>query len=166
MGKNHEDGRDPFTEPVAGDGRAFAGIDHVGVLVRDLDAAIVLYVERLGMSLVWVEELAEVGVRLAYVDAGNTLIQLVQATRPGPLVDELERRGEGIHHLCLGVEDIPTALARLAPGAAVPVVLGGRGRRACFLPDRPGGLRVELTELRQWAEREAETVATTTEGGQ
>jgi methylmalonyl-CoA/ethylmalonyl-CoA epimerase len=160
----HDDDRDPTAAPPYDHGPGYAGIDHVGVLVRDLDAAIGLYVERLGMPLVGIEDLAEVGVRLAYVDAGNALIQLVQPSRSGPLVDELVSRGEGIHHLCLSVADIPTALARLAPGAKVPIVLGGRGRRACFLPDRPGGLRVELTELRPWAEREAGSTTTSTEG--
>ena len=135
--------------------RAFAGIDHVGLLVRDIDAALPFYLDRLGSRLIAQETLDEIGVRLAYLDAGNTLVQLVQPIRLGALMDELDERGEGIHHLCLAVEDIPTALSRLAPGEEVDVVLGGRGRRACFLPDRPHGLRVELTERLPWAERQA-----------
>jgi methylmalonyl-CoA/ethylmalonyl-CoA epimerase len=139
------------------DGRAFAGVDHVGILVHDIAAALPFYLERLGARVIEEQTLDEVGVRVAYVDAGSALIQLVQPTRPGPLTDELAARGEGIHHLCLTVEDIPTMLARLAPEAAadVPVVLGGRGRRACFLPERPHGLRLELTEREPWTERRA-----------
>jgi methylmalonyl-CoA/ethylmalonyl-CoA epimerase len=149
---------DPAPTPGAReDGPAFAGVDHVGVLVRDLDAALTYYVERLGAPLIQSEDLVEVGVRVAYVQAGNALIQLVQPTRPGALLDELETRGEGLHHLCLAVADIPGALQRLAPGVDVPVVLGGRGRRACFLPERPSGLRLELTELEPWADRHAAT---------
>ena len=138
-----------------GDGPAFAGIDHVGVLVRDIAVALPLYLERLGARVLAEETLEAVGVRLVYVDAGNALIQLVQPTRPGALSDELEANGEGLHHVCLAVSDIPAALTRLAPGQDVAVVLGGRGRRACFLPDRPHGLRVELTELEPWVVRQA-----------
>jgi methylmalonyl-CoA/ethylmalonyl-CoA epimerase len=146
-----DDGRDDRGD--SGGGLAFAGVDHVGILVRDIDAALPFYLERLGVCLVAEQTLAEAGVRMAYLDAGTTLIQLVQPTGPGAMMEELATRGEGINHLCLAVEDIPAALARLAPGAAVNVVLGGRGRRVCFLPERPHGLRVELTELTPWVER-------------
>jgi methylmalonyl-CoA epimerase len=151
-----DDGHGDRGDP--GRGRAFAGIDHVGVLVRDIDAALPFYREQLGARLVGEQTLAEAGVRMAYLDAGTTLIQLVQPIGPGAMMEELMARGEGINHLCLAVEDIPAALARLAPGVAVDVVLGGRGRRVCFLPDRPHGLRVELTEVAPWAERQVATV--------
>ena len=132
----------------------FVGMDHVGLLVRDIDASLPFYRDVLGARLLEEQTLDGVGVRVAYLDAGNTLIQLVEPIRPGALMDELAASGEGLHHVCLAVEDIPAALVRLAPGADVEVVLGGRGRRACFLPERPNGLRLELTESVAWAERQ------------
>jgi methylmalonyl-CoA/ethylmalonyl-CoA epimerase len=136
-------------------GRAFSGVDHVGLLVRDIESALPFYLDQLGSRLVEAQTLDDVGVHIAYLEAGNTLVQLVQPIRPGALMDDLAAYGEGIHHVCLAVEDIPAALARLAPGAEVSLFLGGWGRRACFLPDRPHGLRIELTERIPWAERQA-----------
>lgn len=122
------------------------GLDHVAIAVRDLEAGLPYYVERLGLALLGREELPAAGVRVAYLRAGATTLQLVQPLGAGPIADFLAERGEGLHHLCFAVADIPAALAALAPGAAVAVVPGGRGRQACFLPPQPSGLRVELTE--------------------
>ena len=73
-------------------------------------------------------------------------LQLLQPLGPGPAEDNLRRHGEGPDHICYTVDDIPAALAVLAPGVEVPIFMGGRGRRACFLPERQHGLRIELTE--------------------
>ena len=125
-----------------------AGIDHVAVIVRDIDAALPYYTEQLGFRLTGDEHTqASGGVRLAYLDAGNLTIQLVSPTgASGPLADYLATRGEGLHHICLTVDDIEQTIACFAPGATVPVAVGGRGRRTAFLPDRPNGLITELTE--------------------
>ena len=121
-------------------------VDHVGIIVQDMAAALPFYVEQLGLTVVSDEELPEVGVRVAYLAAGQTMIQLVEPIAPGRIRDDLETEGEGIHHLCLAVVDIPSTLRDLAPDTDVPIVMGGRGRRACFLPGRHGGIRIELTE--------------------
>lgn len=122
------------------------GVDHVAVAVRDLDAGLPYYVERLGLPLLGREELPEAGVRVVYLRAGTVTLQLVQPLGAGPLADFLAEQGEGLHHVCFAVADIPRALETLATGADVRVVPGGRGRRACCLPPQPTGLRVELTE--------------------
>jgi methylmalonyl-CoA/ethylmalonyl-CoA epimerase len=122
------------------------GLDHVGIAVRNIETALPYFVDVLGLSFVLHEEQAETGVRAAYLDAGPLLIQLVQPTRPGPLLTHIEEHGDGLHHVCFAVPDITAALRRLAPGNDAPVALG-RGRRpVCFLPQRPSGLRIELTE--------------------
>lgn len=139
----------------AGDGPDGGGdlVDHVGIVVRGVEASLPLYVETFGFRAFGDELLPEVGVRVVYLTggaAGGTTLQLVEPTRAGPLRDFLEQQGEGLHHVCLAVADIPAALARLAPGAEVRIAMGGRGRRACFLPERLGGLRIELTEIEPW----------------
>jgi methylmalonyl-CoA/ethylmalonyl-CoA epimerase len=125
-----------------------AGIDHIGLLVRDIDSSLTWFTERLGFSLIS-DEITEAsgGARLAYLDAGNVILQLLTPTgESGPIADALASRGEGLHHICLAVDDIHVTVAELSPEVNVPVVLGGRDRLTCFLPDRPGGLIIELTE--------------------
>lgn len=122
-------------------------VDHIGIVVHDIDATLPYYRDHLGLAVSHDERLPEAGVRLVYLDGGGTLIQLVQPLGPGPLADHLERHGEGLHHLCYAVDDIPSALAALAPTANVRVVMGGRGRRAAFLPPGPAGIHTELTEI-------------------
>ncbi len=133
-------------------------VDHVGIVVRDIDASLAFYQGLLGFVPFGDESLPEVGVRVVYLDSdqsGSTTLQLVQPTKSGPLQDFLDTEGDGLHHICLAVDDIPDALDRLAPGATVRIVIGGRGRRACFLPELREGVRIELTEIEPWAARQA-----------
>lgn len=122
-------------------------LDHVGVAVNDLDVAAAAFRDRLGLAEVGREVLAHLGIRVAYFGAdGESLVQLLAPLGPGNLRDHLERRGEGLHHLCYAVADIEAAAAVLAPGSDVAIVRGGRGRRACFLPGAAAGVLIELTE--------------------
>lgn len=127
-------------------------IDHVAVVVRDIDASLPRYLADFGCALVGDELLPELGVRVAYLGEMGSMLQLVQPTRPGPIADFLAVQGEGLHHVCLAVQDIPAALRRLPGQEGVPVTMGGRGRRACFLAAPPNGLRIELTELAPYHE--------------
>lgn len=137
-----------MAEPVltASDEAVIVGVDHLGIVVRDLDEALPFYVATLGLTARDREDLPAVGVRLLYLESGAGTLQLLQPTGPGPARDYLDQHGEGPDHLCYTVADIPAALAFLAPDAEVRIVMGGRGRRACFLPGRQHGLRIELTE--------------------
>ncbi len=126
-------------------GERFA-LDHVGVVVRDLDAAKREFRERFGMELVGEEDLPHLGVRVAYLDSGGSLLQLLTPIGPGGVRDHLQNSGEGLHHLCYAVPDIEAAVARLAPDAGVRINRGGRGRLACFLPGETGSVTIELTE--------------------
>jgi len=123
-------------------------MDHVGVVVRDIDGALQFYLEGLGLALTRRAELPNVGVRLAFLSVGVTTLQLVEPTGPGLLATQLEERGEGLHHVCFRVPAIEPAIARLAPGAEVSIYAGDGGRRTCFLPGTYGGLRIELIEDR------------------
>lgn len=131
-------------------------IDHVAVAVRDIDAALPYYVETLGLTPIHDEVLTAAGVRLVYLAGGAALLQLVQPVARGPVAEYLAAHGEGLHHLCFAVDDIPATLRELPGQTHVPVVMGGRGRRACFLAAPPNGLRIELTERVPFDERGAE----------
>lgn len=128
-------------------------IDHIAIAVRNIDEALPYYTEQLGLPLIEDELLPSAGVRLAYLGAGSTMIQLVQPIGETPVRKFLEERGEGLHHLCLGVKDIPRTLSGLPGEEAVKVVMGGRARRACFLGAQPNGVRIELTETDPYAGR-------------
>lgn len=132
-------------EPV----RAVAGpvrqVDHVAVAVRDTDAALPYFTGALGLTVVGDEYAPAPGVRLTYLDGGNVVLQLVCPHRDGPVATFLAEQGEGLHHVCFAVNDLEDSLTGLGgePSAVFP---GGRGRRCAFLPDRPSGVRIELTE--------------------
>lgn len=121
-------------------------IDHIAVAVRDIDASLPYYVEALGLTPIHDEMLPSAGVRLVYLTGGAAMLQLVQPIAPCPVSEYLAAHGEGLHHLCFAVDDIAAALRDLPGQADVPVVMGGRGRRACFLVTPANGLRIELTE--------------------
>lgn len=129
------------------------GIDHIGLLVRDIDSSLRYFTEHLGFKLISDERTAASGgARLAYLDAGNVILQLLSPTgASGPIAEHLAEHGEGLHHICLTVDDIDRTIADLAPDAEVDVTLGGRGRRVAFLPERPNGLVMELTESAVYA---------------
>jgi len=122
------------------------GVDHVAVLVPEIESALAEFSGLFGFELVADEVLADPAVRLVHLDAGNVDIQLVQPLGPGRLADDLKGNGAGLHHLCFGVPALSDALADLnEPGGAV--FLGGQGRRACFLSRRPSQLYIELIEF-------------------
>ena len=125
------------------------GVDHIGLLVRDIEAALPYYTDVLGFTVVGDDVNASANARLVYLDTGNMIIQLVSSFGPGVIADALAEQGEGLHHVCFQTEKIDGAVAYLSPGADVTVTVGGRNRRTCFLPDRPNGLIMELTELEE-----------------
>lgn len=136
------------TGALDGDRNTFSEVDHVGVAVRSIDRSLSWYREHLGLRLVHVEELPDIAVRLAYIDAGNVSLQLVEPTGPGKVAAFLEKWGEGLHHICWAVDGIDAALRQAQVDEAATVFLGGRGHPACFLEEEPNGVRIELIERR------------------
>jgi methylmalonyl-CoA/ethylmalonyl-CoA epimerase len=124
------------------------GLDHVAVVVADSEAALRHFRDRLGLPVVAVDEPPDVPVRLTYLDLGNTYLQLVEPLDPDhPTAAWLAANGEGLHHICLGVDDLDCELRRLgAPGAPMPPLGSGRGRPAGFPAGEPAhGVRIECT---------------------
>ncbi len=128
------------------------GLDHVAIVVWDLEASIRLYRDALGLELAQVEEVPEQHVRTATFGTGMGRIELVcPTTRDSGVARFLEKRGEGLHHVCVEVEDLEAAMESLrAAGAplidAVPKP-GAGGARVAFV--HPKGMHGVLTELRE-----------------
>ena len=82
-------------------------IDHIGIAVKSLDEALPLYTETLKLKLEGIETVGSQGVKVAFILAGNTRLELLEALSPvSPIAKFIEKRGEGIHHVALGVDDI------------------------------------------------------------
>ena len=87
-------------------------IDHLGIAVRSLDAAVKYYEGALGFTCEGIEEVASQKVRTAFFDVGGTHIELLEPTAPdSPIAVFLEKRGEGIHHVAFATDDIDNQLA-------------------------------------------------------
>ncbi len=124
-------------------------LDHVAVLVRSTDDALRFYRDHLGLAVHSSEEIPTPPVRLTYLDAGNAFVQLVEPLeRDSDLAKWLEAHGEGLHHICFGVDDVAGAVSTLSEDGS-PVMLGtGRGRVSGFVTTSGGnGVRIECTEF-------------------
>jgi methylmalonyl-CoA/ethylmalonyl-CoA epimerase len=128
-------------------------VNHIGIAVKDLDTALSFYRDVLRLPVTHVDEVPEQGVRIAFLPLGDTEIELVQPTDPtGGVAAFLEKRGEGLHHICLQVDNIDAALAELA-AQGVRLIdetpkIGSQGQRMAFVhPKAAHGVLVELYEL-------------------
>ena len=89
-------------------------IEHIGIAVKDMDAAIKFYEETLGLTCYSIEEVAEQKVKTAFFKIGQTKIELLQSTSPdGPVGKFIEKKGEGIHHIAFAVNDIAVSYTHL-----------------------------------------------------
>ncbi|WP_342511476.1 methylmalonyl-CoA epimerase [Sporosarcina sp. FSL K6-1522] len=89
-------------------------VDHIGVAVKSIDNSLDYYIHTLGLSLLAIEEVASQGVRVAFLDAGNIKIELLEPlATDGPIAKFIEKRGEGVHHIAFGVTDIRTRMVEL-----------------------------------------------------
>jgi methylmalonyl-CoA epimerase len=125
-------------------------LDHVAIVVRDTEVALAHFSGRLGLQVAHRDELDSPPVRLTYLDAGNAFIQLVEPRDPeSELARWLDEHGEGLHHVCFAVDDVPGAAAELSANGAPPTIGRGRGRVSAFVDGAPHGVVVECTEFRR-----------------
>ena len=125
-------------------------LDHIGIAVRSLASAKIY--EDLGLTIEHVETVESQRVKTAFLSVGDAKLELLEPTSPdSPIAKFIEKRGEGIHHICLRVDDLEAHLERLkAAGyrlineAPVP---GAHGCRVAFLhPSAGNGVLIELSE--------------------
>jgi methylmalonyl-CoA/ethylmalonyl-CoA epimerase len=133
----------------------FARVDHIGVAVEDLDAAIALHEEAYGMALVHREVVDEQGVEAVLLDVGENHVELLRPlAEESPVGRFLARRGPGLHHVAYQVTDVQATLTQLRERGLRLIDdtprTGIRGSRVAFLhPAASGGV---LTEIVQPAE--------------
>ncbi len=127
-------------------------IDHLGVAVRSIEQTLKFYRDTLGLTPSTPEVVASEGVRVSFLPVGESRIELLEALGPdSPVARFIDKRGEGIHHICLRVADLGEAVAELERKGAqiVPPAIrtGAGGRRIAFVhPRSTGGVLVELKE--------------------
>ncbi len=126
-------------------------IDHIGIAVESIDQSRAFW-EGLGLVVERIEEVPQEGVRVAMIRCGESWIELLEPTGPdSPIAKHLEKRGPGIHHLCLGSNDVREDDARLrAAGAQLLRPEPTRGAGGCWVqfvhPRSAGGVLLELSE--------------------
>ena len=127
-------------------------IQHLGVAVESIDDALAFWRDALGLELKEVEVVEDQGVRVAMLPIGESRIELLEATaRETPVGKFLAKRGPGIHHLCVEVDDINAKLDELrAHGARLiddrPRIGAGGALVAFVHPSSTGGVLIELTQ--------------------
>jgi methylmalonyl-CoA epimerase len=127
-------------------------IDHLGIAVRSVEASLKFYHETLGLPLTAHETIPEQGIDAVLLPLGETRLELMEATREqSPVAKFIAKRGEGVHHICLAVENIDATLDQLK-AAGVRLVdetprRGVGGHKIAFIhPSSAHGVLIELVE--------------------
>lgn len=127
-------------------------IEHIGIAVKNLNAAIKYYEEILGLKCYNVEEVADQKVRTAFFMVGQTKVELLESTDPeGPIGRFIEKKGEGIHHLAFAVNDLQKNLDEIQ-SKGIQLIdkkprMGAEGLNIAFLhPKSTYGVLTELCE--------------------
>ena len=130
-----------------------ATLHHIGIAVSDLEAALEFYRDALGLELGPAEEVASERVRAQFLPVGEASLELLEATAPeSAIARSVERRGPGIHHITLRVDDLQVALDRLK-ARGVRLVderprAGAGGSLVAFIhPSAAQGVLVELKQM-------------------
>lgn len=129
------------------------GINHVAVVVENLEEALIFWEGKLGLNLDHVETVESMAVRIAMLPLGDSKIELVEPVgSDSGIARYLRERGPGLHHLCLEVEDLQAKLHQLSEQGVrlideVPQMMAD-GRQLAFLhPRSTGGVLIELYQL-------------------
>ena len=127
-------------------------INHIGIVVRDIQSAQVFYIEKLGLKLSTVEVNEAYQVKIAFFPVGEVLIELIEPLNEDSAIARyLKEQGEGIHHIAFESDDLDLELKRLST-LGTPIIdkvpqPGGQGTQVAFLhPAAANGVSVELLE--------------------
>jgi methylmalonyl-CoA epimerase len=127
-------------------------LDHIGIAVKSIEKRLAIWKNALGLTFVKIEEIQDQKVKVARLDVGGTEIELLEPTdNDSPISNFIEKRGEGIHHLCFQVDDIERALTEIK-GQGIKLIdeiprTGAGGNKIAFIhPKDMGGVLIELTQ--------------------
>lgn len=129
------------------------GLNHVAIVVEDLDRAVAFWRDALGLELRQIEDNPAEEVRIAFLPLGESQIELLEPTTDDSgIARYIAKRGSGMHHLCVEVEDIDAAMQRLVAHNAelineTPRVRDDGTRYAFVHPRSTGGVLLELYEV-------------------
>lgn len=127
-------------------------IDHIGIAVKSLEKALPFYIDHLNLQLEAIEEVESEQVKVAFLRIGETRIELLEPTSEhSPISKFIENRGEGIHHIALGVYEIEERLIELKNDGIKLIndqpKTGAGGAKIAFLhPKSASGVLYELCE--------------------
>jgi methylmalonyl-CoA/ethylmalonyl-CoA epimerase len=127
-------------------------LDHIGIAVADLQQALAFYRDALGLEIEAPEDVASQRVRAHFIPAGDAALELLEATADdSPIAKYVAKRGPGLHHITLRVDDIRGALARLKEKGVRLIDetprAGAHGSLVAFIhPSSAHGVLVELKE--------------------
>ena len=127
-------------------------VDHIGIAVKSIDDALAFWQSALGVKCTGVEEVEEQKVKTAFLPIGDTEIELLEATSDeSPVAKFIEKKGEGIHHLAIRVENLQAALAELKEKGIrlideTPRYGAGGAKIAFVHPKSTGGILLEISE--------------------
>ena len=127
-------------------------IDHIGIAVKSLTASVKVYEEALGLKLTGYDQVDEQGVRVAMLNIGESRIELLEPTGPdSPIEKFMNKRGEGLHHIAVHVENLEEALERLKKSGTRLIDSeprnGAHNTRVAFVhPAATHGVLLELVE--------------------
>ena len=127
-------------------------IAHIGIAVRSLDDALSFYRDQLGLEVSEIIEATDRGLRIAMLPCGEAILELMEPMGPDSQINGfLDKRGPGIHHLCLRVDDIEGSLTHLDEAGIRLVTkspeIGAEGYPVAFIhPKATGGVLLELLE--------------------
>ncbi len=128
-------------------------IDHIAIVVEDIEAALGFWRDTLGLELDHIEDVAEQKSIVAFLPTGGSEVELVKPTTDDSGVARyLQKRGPGMHHICFEVEDIEAALAQMKEKGVRLInetpLIGSGGKKIAFVhPESTHGVLVELYEL-------------------
>ncbi|WP_042458155.1 methylmalonyl-CoA epimerase [Neobacillus dielmonensis] len=130
-------------------------VDHIGIAVKSLDAALPFYMGVLKLPLLKIEEVESQKVRVAFLQAGETKLELLEPISSESTITKfIEKRGEGIHHVALGVESIEERISEMQEQGIRMIDesprLGAGGAQIAFMhPKSASGVLVELCEKKE-----------------
>lgn len=127
-------------------------LNHIAIAVKSIKDSLKIWQELLGLKLLATEEVSEQRVKVAILEIGETHIELLEPiSSDSPVAKFIEKRGEGLHHIAINVEDIEAELKKLKK-AGIKMIdekprIGAMGKKIAFIhPQSTGGVLVELVE--------------------